>query len=275
LPGIKNFKGKVAVITGAGSGIGRATAHAFAKEGAIPVIADIHQERIENVKKEIKALGVEAASMVADVSDKAQVEALSEFVLNKYERVDILHNNAGIGWGGPLEVFPLEDFQKVMAVNFWGVIYGVQSFLPRMIKQKSGHIVNTASGAGLNGVIPLGAYSASKFAIVGYSEVLRAELRRHNIGVTTICPGIINTNIVKDGKATLIEGARADQEKMTAFYKRFGWPPERVAKGVLKGVRKNKAIVPVGPEVWIGWYIKRFSITLSDMINSMIARFTL
>ncbi len=275
MPGIKNFKGKVAVITGAGSGIGRATAHAFAKEGAIPVIADIHEERIENVEKEIKALGVEVSSMVADVSDRAQVEAFSKFVLDRYGRVDILHNNAGIGWGGPLEVFPLEDFQKVMEVNFWGVIYGVQSFLPRMIEQKSGHIVNTASGAGLNGVIPLGAYSASKFAIVGYTEVLRAELRRHNIGVTAVCPGIINTNIVKDGKATLIEGASADQEKMTAFYKRFGWPPERVAKGVLKGIRKNRAIVPVGPEVWILWYIKRFSITLADLINSIFARMAL
>jgi NAD(P)-dependent dehydrogenase (short-subunit alcohol dehydrogenase family) len=174
-----------------------------------------------------------------------------------------------------LEVFPLEDFQKVMDINFWGVIYGVHSFLPRMIRQKSGHIVNTASGAGLNAVIPLGAYSASKFAIVGYTEVLRAELRRHNIGVTAICPGIINTNIVKDGKATLIEGSRADQEKMAAFYQRFGWPPERVARGVLKGIRKNRGIVPVGPEVWIGWYIKRFSITVSDMINSMVAKFML
>jgi len=275
LPGIKNFKGKVAVITGAGSGIGRATAHAFAKEGAIPVIADINEERIESVEKEIKTLGVEVSSMVADVSDRAQVEAFAKFVIDRYGRADILHNNAGIGWGGPLEVFPMEDFQKVMDVNFWGVIHGVQSFLPHMIEQKSGHIVNTASGAGLNGVIPLGAYSASKFAIVGYTEVLRAELRRHNIGVTAVCPGIINTNIVKDGKATLIKGASADQEKMAAFYKRFGWPPERVAKGVLKGIRKNRAIVPVGPEVWILWYIKRFSVGLADVINLIFAKMAL
>lgn len=257
--GIDSMEGKVIVVTGAGSGIGRAIARLFSEKRATLVIADKDEERLEQVSKELSASGVRVFSKVVDVSDVEQVGALAEFTVANCGRVDVLVNNAGIGWGGPSDIFPLEDFEKVMAVNFWGVVYGVHSFLPVMKKQNAGHIVNISSLAGLCGLVALGAYTASKHAVAGYSEVLRAELRRFHIGVSTICPGVINTRIVEDGKATLPEGTKVDQSQMAAFYKKWGWPPERVARAVLKAVRKNKGVVPVGPESWIMWYIKRMS----------------
>jgi NAD(P)-dependent dehydrogenase (short-subunit alcohol dehydrogenase family) len=275
MAGIKDITNRTVVITGAGCGIGRATAHVFAGHKANLVVSDINRARLEKVEQEIKAYGVKTTSMVADVSDRTQVESLSKFTIDTFGRADILVNNAGIGWGGPSEVFPLEDFEKLMAVNFWGVIYGVQYFLPMMIKQRSGHIVNISSSAGLNGIVGLGAYTASKHGIAGYSEVLRAELSRHNIGVTTICPGIINTSIVQDGKSTEIEGMKINQSKMAAFYKKWGWPPERVANAILKAVQKNRGVVPVGPEAWVLWYAKRLSQPLWQLYLKLSAKLAL
>lgn len=253
------FNDKVVVVTGAGSGIGRAIAHLLSEHQARLVIADMNAARLAQVEEEIRSRGTQVAAQVIDVSDLEQMNTLARFSLDSYGRIDILVNNAGIGWGGPSDIFPLDDFAKVMAVNFWGVIYGVQSFLPALKQQGGGHIVNICSSAGLNGTVALGAYSASKHAVAGYSEVLRAELHRFNIGVTTICPGIIKTNIVQDGKSTLAPGMRFNHKEMIDFYKRWGWPPEKVARPVLKAVKKNKGVVPVGPEAWVFWYMKRIS----------------
>ena len=272
MTGIRNIKKKVVVVTGAGSGIGRAIAHRFAEEEATLVIADIDEERLGSVEDEIRSYGVMVASMCVDVSVMDQVEKLAEMAVSRFGKVDVLVNNAGIGWGGPSEFFPLDDFEKVMAVNFWGVIYVVTAFLPLMKKQGRGHIVNIASSAGLNPVVGLSAYSASKHAVAGYSEVLRAELRRDNIGVTAICPGVINTNVVQDGKSVQTDGMKIDHSKMIDFYKKWGWPPERVAKAVIKAVRKNKGVVPVAPEAWIFWYMKRFSQTLWELYLRLSVR---
>jgi len=262
MQGIDSFQDKVVVVTGAGSGIGRAIAHLFSEHQAKLVIADMNSARLSQVEEELRARGTQVVAQVIDVSDLEQVTALTKYTLDSYDRVDILVNNAGIGWGGPSDIFPLEDFFKVMAVNFWGVIYGVQCFLPALKQQGGGHIVNICSSAGLNGTVALGAYSASKHAVAGYSEVLRAELNRFDIGVTAICPGIIKTNIVQDGKSTLAPGMRFGHKEMIDFYKKWGWPPEKVARAVLKAVKKNKGVVPVGPEAWIFWYMKRISQSL-------------
>jgi len=272
MPGIKDFRDKVVVITGAGSGIGRATAMAFSAEGANVVIADIRGDRLAETAQDIEKLGGKALTREVDVADKSQVEEFARFVIEKYGQVDILYNNAGVGVGGPVEKISLEDWEWIVRVNFWGVIYGVHYFLPYMIERRYGHIVNTASGAGLVALPVLSAYTSTKFAVVGFSEAIRAELRRYGIGVTAICPGIINTNIVEDGRAYLNEESKVKQEDMVEFYWKRGWPPERVARAVLKGVRKNKAVVPVGPETWIGWYIKRLSLTLSNAQMAFMAR---
>jgi len=272
MPGIKDFKDKVVVITGAGSGIGRATALAFADEGASLVIADINGERLVEVAGEIEHIGAKVSTREVDVSDKTQVENLAKFVIENYGKVDILHNNAGVGVGGPVENVSIEDFEWIVSINYWGVIYGVHYFLPHMIEREYGHIVNTASGAGLVALPSLSAYTSTKFAVVGFSEAIRAELRRYGIGVSALCPGIINTNIVEEGRSYLNPDSKIKQEDMVEFYQKRGWPPERVARAVLKGVRKNKAVIPVGPETWISWYLKRFSLWISNALLYQMVR---
>jgi len=265
MPGIKNFKGKVVVITGAGSGIGRATALAFAAEGADLVIADKSGDRIAEVGKEIERLGARVLTHQTDVSDRKQVEKLAEVVIKERGRVDVLHNNAGVAIGARFEDTSLEDWEWIVGINFWGVLFGIKYFLPHMIEKRYGHIVNTSSAAGLCATPGMPAYCTTKFAVAGLSESLRAELHKYNIGVTTVCPGIIDTRIVADGRLQLRADAKANPESVVEFYRKRGWPPERVAKAVLKAVRKNKSVVPVGPEVWIQWYTKRLSIPLYNL----------
>jgi NAD(P)-dependent dehydrogenase (short-subunit alcohol dehydrogenase family) len=259
MTGIKDFRGKVVVVTGAGSGIGRATAVAFASEGAKIVLSDISEERLTEVRKEIEKKGAGVLVRKTDVSDRSQVMALADFVMNEYGRIDILHNNAGVAVGSPVENTSIEDWKWIFGINFWGVVYGIDSFLPYMISQRSGHIVNTASLFGLIGVPAAGAYCATKFAVVGLSEALRAEVRRYGIGVSVICPGLINTNIVCDGRTCLPENGTANRSAVEKFFKDYGRSPEKVARAVLKAVRKNKAVVPVGFEAWIQWFLKRIS----------------
>jgi NAD(P)-dependent dehydrogenase (short-subunit alcohol dehydrogenase family) len=275
MPGIKDFRDKVVVVTGAGSGIGRATAMAFAAEGANMVIADINKDRITETAKEIERRGGKATAQVTDVSDRAQVEALSKFVIQKHGRVDILHNNAGVGVGALIQDMNLKDWEWIVKINYWGVVYGIHYFLPYMIERRYGHIVNTASGAGLMALPATGAYCSTKFAVVGLSETLRMEVRRYGVGVTVVCPGVINTNIFDDSPMHLPESMRVQPGKFIESVKKYGWPPERVARAVLKGVRKNKAVVPVGPETWIGWYSKRISINLFNAVMNLVTRFSL
>jgi len=262
MPGIKDLRGKVVVITGAGSGIGRATALAFAAEGADLVVADKSGDRIAEVGKEIERLGARVLTQVTDVSDRKQVEKLAELVIKERGKVDVLHNNAGVAIGARFEDTRIEDWEWIIGINFWGVLFGIKYFLPYMIEKRYGHIVNTSSAAGLCATPGMPAYCATKFAVAGLSESLRAELRKYNIGVTTVCPGIIDTRIVADGRLQLRADAKANPESVVEFYRKRGWPPERVAKAVLKAVRKNKSVVPVGPEVWVQWYTKRLSIPL-------------
>ncbi len=272
MPGISNLRNKVVVITGAGSGIGRATALAFAGEGSDLVIADQYEERLDEVAGEIGRLSARCLTRRVDVSKRTEVEEFAKFVIAQRERVDVLFNNAGVAIGGNFIDTSIEDFEWIFSINLWGVLYGIKAFLPHMIARRSGHIVNTSSLAGLSAPPGLSAYASTKFAVVGLGESLRAELKRHNIGVTTICPGIINTRVVADGRMHLKPENRANTESMVNFYRKYGWPPERVAKAVLKAVRKNRSVVPVGPEAWIQWFSKRLSQRLHDAMAERVGR---
>ena len=238
------FAGKVVVITGAGSGIGRSTALLFARLGANVHVADVSADGAEATQRDIESAGGRAVAHAVDVSDPAAVEDLAERVYAEQAAVDVLHNNAGIGHGGDTVETTVEDWQRVIGVNLLGVAYGVQAFVPRMLAQgRPATIVNTASGAGLVPAARMAPYCASKFGVVGMTEALNAELAPQGIHFCAICPGIINTPIV--GSAIARGEFAQRRERAVDFYERRGATPDQVAEAVIDAVRKHKLIQPV------------------------------
>lgn len=241
---MSELNGKVAVITGAGSGIGRATALLLARHGAKVHVADLNAGAAQAVADEIGAAGGRAVAHAVDVSSPDAVEDLAQAVFEADGHVDVLHNNAGIGHAGNLEATTIDDWQRVIAVNLLGVAYGVQAFVPRMLAQgRSATVVNTASEAGLVPMAKMAPYCASKFGVVGMSEALDAELAGRGIRVVAICPGVIDTGIVQSG-ITRGELA-ADQDRAVAFYKKRGASPDVVANAVLASLSRPRVVVGV------------------------------
>jgi len=191
-----DFKGRVAVVTGGGSGIGAAMARAFAGEGAKIVLADVDAAAMARVTAEIGKAGGEAIGVETDVTNLGAVENLAQRAVARFGAVHIVCNNAGVGVFGPLASATHKDWQWLMNVNVWGVVHGIEVFLPRLLaQQQGGHIVNTASMAGIAGMPGLGVYCATKFAVVGLTESLHRELQGTGIGASVLCPMIVNTNI--------------------------------------------------------------------------------
>jgi NAD(P)-dependent dehydrogenase (short-subunit alcohol dehydrogenase family) len=195
---MKNFTGKVAVITGAASGIGRAIADRCAKEGMKIVLADIEKKALAKAEQELKATGAATLAVATDVSIKSDMETLAQKTLERFGAVHLLFNNAGVGAGSLLWNSSLADWQWVMNVNLWGAIYATHIFVPIMLNQQTEcHIVNTASRAGLESGPGIGIYRVSKHALVSLSETLYHELKMVNaqIGVSVLCPGYVRTQI--------------------------------------------------------------------------------
>jgi len=189
-----SFTGKVVLITGASSGIGRAAAIQFAKEGACVILVARRKEKLDQIDKELKKFNASTLVCECDVSDKTQVKKMSKMVLEKYESVDILVNNAGFAIYGSVSNLTIEDIESQMATNYLGMVYCIKNFLPLMIKKKSGHIVNVASVAGSIGLPGIASYCASKFAMLGFSEGLKHELKETGVGVTVVSPIMVRTN---------------------------------------------------------------------------------
>ncbi len=190
------FRNRVAVITGGGSGIGAALAQAFASRGARVVLADLDPEAMARTEAVLRGQGAEVLSVPTDVAKRSDVERLADTAARHFGAVHLVCNNAGIATLGEMAKAPHEDWVFTMGVNFWGVVHGVEAFVPRLIEQgQGGHVINTASMAGLVGMRWLGIYCASKFAVVGLSEALHRELEPHGIGVSVLCPMIVATNI--------------------------------------------------------------------------------
>ena len=196
------FTDRVAVVTGGGSGIGRALTLALPREGAKVVVADVDEAAMESVAREAREHGAQAVTVRTDVTELAQVQALAERAWKTFGAVHVLCNNAGVAaWGG-LEKATHRDWQWVLGVNLWGVIHGIEAFVPRMIAGgQRGHIVNTASMAGLIASQGLGVYNTSKYAVVGLSETLAKDLKPYGIGVSVLCPMGVETRIRESGRS--------------------------------------------------------------------------
>jgi NAD(P)-dependent dehydrogenase (short-subunit alcohol dehydrogenase family) len=194
------------------------------------------------------------------VARREAVQAFADRTFSELGRVDVLVNNAGIGVGGSFLDVPLEEWDTIIDINLKGVVYGCYSFLPRMIEAgRPAHIVNIASMAGYVPTPGMTAYDATKFAVVGLSQGLRGDLAGSGlIGVTAICPGIINTPIVRTGRMYGPQATEEQREQGIAFFERRNYGPERVAQGILKAIQRNRAVAPVSPEAWAGYYLYRF-----------------
>ena len=195
---MEDLNGKVAVVTGGASGIGRAVALALAAESMKVVVADIEQPPLDETVAEIEAAGGVALGVVCDVSDWESVDGMRARCDEEFGPADVLMNNAGVAGGGSISAVDLKAWEWTLAVNLWGVIYGVKAFVGAMIERGEGHIVNTASIAGHLTSTGMGAYNTSKHAVVGFSETLQQEMLEGNtgVGVTCLCPGFVATNII-------------------------------------------------------------------------------
>ncbi|MEV3904819.1 SDR family oxidoreductase [Mycobacterium sp. NPDC050551] len=258
----ESFGDTLVSVTGAGSGIGRETALAFAAEGAEVVVSDIDAASAKDTAARVAALGGVAHAYVLDVADAAAVERFAEEVTAAHGVPDIVVNNAGIGQAGRFLDTPAEEWERVLDVNLGGVVNCCRAFAPRLVDRGAGgHIVNVSSMAAYAPLQSLNAYCTSKAAVYMFSDCLRAELAEAGVGLTTIFPGVIDTNIVHttrfaapQDKTTQVAGRRAQLERAFQL-RRYG--PDKVAKAIVSAVRKDRALRPVAPEAHLLYGLSR------------------
>ena len=257
---MKDFKNKICVVTGAGSGIGAACAQALAAEGAYVVMTDIRSDMLETVHKKIVEAGGRGETHIVDVSDRDAVFALADKVDKAHGGADLILNNAGVAHSATVAEMTMDNFNWIMDIDFWGVVYGTQAFLPHFLKRGSGHVANVSSIFGLIGVPTQSAYNAAKYGVLGFSEALRHEMVEHNVGVTVIHPGGINTNIVRHARMSQGPNAEAEHEQaIIKFQELTMTQPDKAAQIILKAIRKNKARVLVGPDAVFVDFIRRLA----------------
>jgi NAD(P)-dependent dehydrogenase (short-subunit alcohol dehydrogenase family) len=261
--------GKIVVVTGAGSGIGRATALAFAAEGARVAACDVDAARAGALARELGGRALLAEQV--DVSDRAQMAAFADAVHARAPAADVIVNNAGVACGGDFLDISLDDWDWLLGVNLRGVVHGCHFFLPRMVDRGAGgHVINISSIFGIFAAPKSTAYVASKFAVLGFSRSLRTELAPHRIGVTAICPGMIATSIVDDSRFSGALRQRAEQ--IATVFRRGGAHPDVVARAILDAVRTNPAVRPVGRDAWTIWAMTRVAPSAAARLGSLLAR---
>ena len=258
---MRDLKGKVAVVTGAASGIGRAMADRFAREGMKIVLADVEEKPLLAAREALAGRGVEVIAVITDVSKAAAVDALASRTFEAYGGAHIVCNNAGIGAGGLTWELSQNDWEWVLGVNLWGVIHGIRAFVPRMLAQGEGHVVNTASIAGLLSAPGMGPYCASKHGVVAISECLHHDLTLAaggKVKVSVVCPAWVKTNIADSERSRPSAfpkrpgGGQSPAEQMMDGMVRQaiagGIPPEEVAEQVLQAVLAERFWVLTHPK---------------------------
>lgn len=259
--GQKYFNNKKCFITGAASGIGKSVAKQLAERGALLILTDIKADELQKTVDEIKNKGGQVLSYQAfDISNHDAVINFAEKVQSTYGVMDIVMNIAGIAIWGAVDVMKPEEWKQVIDVNLMGPIHVIQAFSPKMVENKSGHIVNVSSAAGLFPLPWHGAYSASKYGLRGLSDVMRHDLKKHNIYIHLVCPGAVDTGLVQDIK---ISGVDVHTEKMDGLRKRFqkhAVSPDEAALSILKGVEKKKYYIFTSKDIRFGlWGQQKFN----------------
>jgi NAD(P)-dependent dehydrogenase (short-subunit alcohol dehydrogenase family) len=270
---LNSLRNKTVLVTGAASGIGLETALAFAGRGADLILCDLDEPALAAAGDRIKSLGVDVVTRRVDVSKADEMQAFADAVHERVESVDILMNNAGVAIGGPFLATSLEDWNWILGINTMGVVHGCHYFIPKMVERaKGGHVINVSSAAGYSANSMLAAYNATKFSVLGLSEALWEELQPHGIGVTAVCPGLIDTPITRNAR---LVGEMDQPEKRTEMvegYQRRGYTPERVARNILKAVEKNRLVAPISIEAWALYYTKRFAPWLLRRVGLLLSK---
>lgn len=286
---MKEFKGKVAVITGSASGMGRAVAERAAREGMKVVLADVEQKALDKAESELKATGADVLAVRTDVSKPEALQELAKRTLDRFGAVHLLHNNAGVGGGAAFWETSLADWKWIMGVNFWGPIYGIWAFLPIMLKQDTeGHIVSTSSMGGLISSPYVGTpYCVSKFGVMALMETLSHELALMGakIGVSVLCPGQVNTNIGKPERnrpAELMNDPKWDEKisaltHVKALHKMAqdpttGMAPKQVADMVFDAVMENQFYIYTHPEWMMAATMRADEILNQRQPTSMVSQ---
>jgi NAD(P)-dependent dehydrogenase (short-subunit alcohol dehydrogenase family) len=273
---MKDFKNKVAAITGAGSGMGRELAVQLAERGCHVAISDVNEQGLAETAELARRHGVKVTTAKVDVASKDAVYAWAEQVARDHGKVNLIFNNAGVALGATVEGMKYEDFNWLFNINFWGVVYGTKAFLPHLKAAGEGHIINTSSVFGLMGVPSQSAYNAAKFGVRGFTESLRQELDMMNCGVsaTSVHPGGIKTNIARAARQDTSVGTLGFDEKAAAadFEKNFITTAADAARTIIKAVEKNKRRVLVGPDAYVVDWIVRLFPALYQRIMVFFAR---
>jgi len=266
---MRELKGKVAVVTGAGHGIGRETALALAHEGCRLAICDVNEAALEGVRHELEQLGTTVTAHVVDVSDKKQMASFASDVIAAHGEAQILINNAGVTVYASFEEHSIEDLEWILGVNLWGVIYGCKFFLPHLKAADEGHIVNLSSVFGIIAPPLQTSYVASKFAVRGFSESLRAELADQNVGVTSVHPGAIKTNIIQN--ARLVTDTHKELRDSTQrLFDRLGTTPDVVAARIVQAIEHNSPRVLITKEARVADALKRLMPATTDGIVARV-----